>query len=385
MSNGGDPWRDLIDGVLADVEEIADATLAAIHEALPVYRTIADEEMLASLRLSFTQIVTSARDRRLDLDDAQLEVLEAGGRHRAAAGIPADAMLLSWRVGFQTLVAHARTLGDRQGVEASLMLEFLQTLIAWSDRAMVIVSAAHHRAALAAARSEQEERADAVRGMLLGTLAPHEVAAAAAELGIDPQREYVAVRAAVPEGMTVAEVRRVIGFGETVGDTRGQTVLVDGDVAGFLPSVSSRAATVVIGVGDPAPLTAIDGSFRCAGRALETAQAFGLAGVQRVGDLGLLPSIVADRAVGHRLRQRYVAPVGGEVAASVRAWLAAGAHVERAAEGLYVHPNTLRYRLARFEELTGASLKDPVTQFEVWWALQFDAADVGAASKEVRT
>jgi len=30
----------------------------------------------------------------------------------------------------------------------------------------------------------------------------------------------------------------------------------------------------------------------------------------------------------------------------------------------------MRYRLGRFEELTGASLRDPVAAFEVWWALE---------------
>ena len=34
-------------------------------------------------------------------------------------------------------------------------------------------------------------------------------------------------------------------------------------------------------------------------------------------------------------------------------------HVERAAEQLFVHPNTLRYRIGRFEELTGANLRNP--------------------------
>ena len=45
-------------------------------------------------------------------------------------------------------------------------------------------------------------------------------------------------------------------------------------------------------------------------------------------------------------------------------------HVERTAERLFVHQNTVRYRLARFEELTGASLRDPKVAFEVWWALE---------------
>jgi DNA-binding PucR family transcriptional regulator len=49
--------------------------------------------------------------------------------------------------------------------------------------------------------------------------------------------------------------------------------------------------------------------------------------------------------------------------------------VETAAEQLHIHSNTLRYRLARFEELAGVSLRDPVVPFEVWWALQHASID----------
>ncbi|MER6259283.1 helix-turn-helix domain-containing protein, partial [Streptomyces sp900105245] len=44
-----------------------------------------------------------------------------------------------------------------------------------------------------------------------------------------------------------------------------------------------------------------------------------------------------------------------------------------AAEGLFVHPNTVRYRLRRIEELTGRSLTDPLT-----------VADLGAALYALR-
>jgi DNA-binding PucR family transcriptional regulator len=51
-------------------------------------------------------------------------------------------------------------------------------------------------------------------------------------------------------------------------------------------------------------------------------------------------------------------------------YLECGMHVERTAEKLVVHPNTVRYRIGRFEELTDASLRDVSVAGEVWWALQ---------------
>ena len=44
---------------------------------------------------------------------------------------------------------------------------------------------------------------------------------------------------------------------------------------------------------------------------------------------------------------------------SLRAFFDNAGDVPRAADALFLHPNTLRYRLRRMRELTGLNLKDP--------------------------
>jgi DNA-binding PucR family transcriptional regulator len=100
--------------------------------------------------------------------------------------------------------------------------------------------------------------------------------------------------------------------------------------------------------------------------------------VHDVASLGLRAAVAADRDVGEAFSARYLEPLGttgsaDELKASLREYFACGMHVERAAERLFVHQNTLRYRIGRFEELTGASLRDPTAAFEVWWALEREA------------
>ena len=60
-------------------------------------------------------------------------------------------------------------------------------------------------------------------------------------------------------------------------------------------------------------------------------------------------------------------PFGEEILETVRAWLAQGNSVQRAAEALRVHVNTVRYRLRRYEDLTLTSLDDVVG---ITWALE---------------
>lgn len=55
-------------------------------------------------------------------------------------------------------------------------------------------------------------------------------------------------------------------------------------------------------------------------------------------------------------------------------WFDAGSSAATTAQRLYVHPNTVRYRLRRVEELTGRSLSDPHT-----------VADLGAALLAARS
>ena len=107
-----------------------------------------------------------------------------------------------------------------------------------------------------------------------------------------------------------------------------------------------------------------------------------IASAHRTADLELATreqarraAVATDRAVGDALLRRYLEPLAGsqaEIAAGLRVLFESDMHVERAAEKLFVHPNTLRYRIGRFEEITGANLRSPRSALEVWWALQRD-------------
>jgi len=70
---------------------------------------------------------------------------------------------------------------------------------------------------------------------------------------------------------------------------------------------------------------------------------------------------------------QYDAAHAGELVPSVRVWLDHDRHTERAASALHIHANTLRYRVQRFEEITGRSLSSTASLAEVWLALRATA------------
>jgi DNA-binding PucR family transcriptional regulator len=79
-------------------------------------------------------------------------------------------------------------------------------------------------------------------------------------------------------------------------------------------------------------------------------------------------ALLAERALDGdplaraQLYDRVAVPLqsaGGEVLETVRAVLNSGRNLEASARSIFVHPNTVRYRLKRATDLTGLSATDP--------------------------
>jgi len=153
-------------------------------------------------------------------------------------------------------------------------------------------------------------------------------------------------------------------------------IALDRDLAGIALAPPVALEGITCGLGSPVRLAAVAESFAAASRALQTAVAFGEEGVFSLADLSIRPAILADEALGDAFEARHLEPlaglgrIGAELESSLRAWFDQGMRVDDAARALHVHSNTLRHRLRRFEEATGATLRDPRDLVELWWALE---------------
>jgi purine catabolism regulator len=61
---------------------------------------------------------------------------------------------------------------------------------------------------------------------------------------------------------------------------------------------------------------------------------------------------------------------GGDLLPTIRTWLEHDRQTGKAAQALHIHPNTLLYRVRRFEQITGRSLASTETLAETWLALR---------------
>jgi hypothetical protein len=178
----------------------------------------------------------------------------------------------------------------------------------------------------------------------------------------------VAVAVGRSPGGEVAAVLHVVHIAarrlgiEAIGGVHGDRLVV---VIGGAPDPVAASEQLLTGFGDgpvvvgpPVPsLDEATESARAAMAGFRAAPAWPDA-PRPVAATDLLPerALAGDGDARRSLRQEVYAPLarsGGELLATLDAFFAAGGVLEAAARALYVHPNTVRYRLKRVAEVTG--------------------------------
>ena len=238
----------------------------------------------------------------------------------------------------------------------------------------VAFSAARVYARAAESRGTWDARLEALMvDMLLRGDAPDEVASRAAALGWD-ERSPVAVAVGPSPGgdtpavlLTVHRLARRMGL-EVLGGVHGnRLVLVLGGAEDPLAASEKLLGgfgdgPVVVGPGVPTLDEATE-SARAALAGFRVAAAWPTA-PRPVSAADLLPerALAGDAEARRLLRHEIFGALvraGGELLETLDAFFASGGVLESAARALFVHPNTVRYRLRRVGDITGLSPSCP--------------------------
>ena len=354
----------LVGEIEAELDALVDAIVVRIRAEVPDFRRLPASTLAGAVRGNVSRALAALRDLRPPTRD-ELEGAAAVGRERAEQGLTVDAVLHAYRISISAVWSRFGELARERGTNVTSVLAFSETLWLWGDAVMEVVGQAHREVELQLAREEQQRRDAFVLAVLLGTIDATELSRESAGYGLDPEREYVAFRA-----------RTLDGGGPPRRLTAVLTTALDRDLVGLSSESAPVVPGVVVGVGPPARLAALPGAFAQASRALQTALAFGQEGTFSLADLSIRPAILSDEALGAAFTDRHLEPLaalgrlGTELEDTLRVFFEQDMRIEETAKALHVHPNTLRHRLRRFEEVTGTSLRRPVDLIELWWALE---------------
>jgi hypothetical protein len=301
-------------------------------------------------------------------DRGYLESCARWGVLRAEQGVPVDEAASVFRLYRQELNYRAAAVapGFSQAPKLVKLLKLSELAAEWLDVGLIAVLRAYPGGGGAGRRPDA---ADLLRSIVFRSA--HVEPGALERYGINPSRRFYAVRARPTlEVPPSALITYLCGEGE------GLAACLDGDVYGIVERLPHGEPPVPIGTSDEAVgLAWMSGAFAMAGRSHETQLVFGINGQSSLSSLGLYPSVLSDNEVGDVLLARYVEPfekmgaAGLSILHTVEVYLNTDCALAETAKQSYLHVNSVRYRLRRFEEVTGRSLRSTVTIAELWWAL----------------
>lgn len=362
---------ELVTSMEDELDGLTDRIVERIRDEIPDFRRLPVGALGHAVRGNVGRALTALRELRPPTGE-ELERAAAIGRERAEQGLSVDAVLHAYRISVTGVWSRFGELARARGADVASVLAFSETLWLWADAVMDVVAAAHREVELERTREEQQLRDAFVFAALFGTIDPTELRRDSAAYGLDPDRGYVPFRARASR--TAAVPSRHVALALSGED--GVAATLDHDLIGIAVRRPPPVGGVCAGIGPPSRLAELPAAFALAGRALQTALAFGEEGVFSLSDLSIRPAILIDAALGDAFVARYLEPLaalgrlGDELEATLRSWFDRDMRIEETAQALHVHPNTLRHRLRRFEEATDANLRSPADLAELWWALE---------------
>jgi putative transposase len=368
----------VLEAVIADMCAQQREVGRRLHEELPrqvpSYRGVPGELLDRIWARHFQRAVGVLRDGRVPPPQ---EIEEADvARDRVARGVPLGDLLRAFRRALGAIRDLFIAEANRHGLDVAVIVDRTRALWELTDAESLQIASVHREAEVAAALFDARRRADFLRGLLFATLSAAQVHSGAVVYGLHPSRTYHAIRARAASGSgpdTLAP--RLEGAARCHGRT-AMIAVVDDAIVGVVegrPEVGNLAVTA--GLGPRLALGEIHRSFRTAGRLLDAATAYGLRGVHDLGDLSWRVAVVAEPELTELLLDRHLRPLaaagefGALIEQSVRAYLDTGRQIGAVARKLHLHVNTVRYRLRRYQELTGFRLDSPDTLTEIGWAL----------------
>jgi len=370
---------------------VAEATVAAIVAEVPSYADAFTGPMGETIRgmvelalRAFLSLASGARggDPGTPLAPA-LEGAYALGRGEARSGRSMDALLSAYRVGARVAWRELADEGVALGLSAPVLVQFAELVFAYIDQ-LSASSVAGHADELAVSGRVRERYLDRLGRQLLTGEPEHVLLASAEQAGWPAPRTLTAVL--LPEsrahGLDPLGDTRTLRLTEDlpgIEDASGLAVLLVADADGparprLLRALRDRDAVV----GPARPWQHASSSYR---RVLHARALPRTASPVDTEELLVDLVLTADPEALADLRARALAPLADlrpvtahKLTQTLRAWLLHQGRRDEVAAELYVHPQTVRYRVGQLRELYGDRLHDPATVLALTVALGVEQA-----------
>lgn len=356
----------------AGMSGVAEQVVAAVISEVPSYRDPFQGEMGRNIEIAVKTALDGFLDlasRREGIDageqiEAVLDAAYALGRGEARSGRTMDALAQAYRVGARVSWREMSSAAVRGGLDAAMLARLAELVFAYIDE-LSDASVSGHAEELATSGRLRQRRLERLASRLVTGAPEADLVAAAERADWDPPTFLTAV--ALPDARyrplrSQLDTRALIVPEDAVPELDGGTTLA------LVPVGRGRGRTTMLRllvdaeavVGPPRPWAQVRASYL----RLVRAQRLGLGGdtEQHLARLvvGADPDAAAD------LRERVLLPLADlsetsreKLTETLRAWLLHQGRRDDVAAALFIHAQTVRYRMGQLRDLYGDQLLDP--------------------------
>ncbi|WP_405010052.1 PucR family transcriptional regulator [Kitasatospora sp. NBC_01539] len=355
-------------------EVFADRVLALIRSDVPGYAVMSDDDLRVSAH-RFMDILLGELSALRVPDGALRDMLGEYALERVARGVPLDVLAIGYQLGSREMLALIDEVAEEVGLPSGFLLAVHDSTWEFANEASSVFARVQHDLVLERAHFDAERRSAFARGVLGGAFTAERIHRDAHLFGLDLNLPHVALAARATSATAADAVRRVVASAVRVPADRLLLAQVGSSLGFILPKAPEDVARHLVAVGPPLPLDQLHHGFDEAVVALETAERFTMTGLVRLSDLGPRPLVRSAARTAAQLAARHLTALdeagrsSREIEQTTRAYLDCDQGVQETARRLAVHPNTVRYRVNRFQTLTGLDLRRTEDLVTAWWLL----------------
>ncbi len=351
--------------------------------------TVVTKEQVAESCAANVAFIFESLSRGPDVD---VSPAERTGTERAIAGVPLPAVMTAYRIGFRFVWEDTIAVARAAGIPTDAILDATARIFFAQETFTQAMANAYRQQLTTQIIEREEERSALVEALLAHRITDRQSLWEAADLlRLPTSGPYVVVAAELPAigrlGLPAIEnklsARDIRSAWRLLPDMQVGIVHLRGPrtAAGMdiLVEVLGDAATARVGISPTfRDLAETSDALRLA-RLAVTGKPSGASLVSLFDDTPLAVAAVSAPEVMAKIKTLVLSRLD-ELPAEERAilldtfgaWVEAGGSANDTAAKIYCHPNTVRHRLRRIEELTGRSLSRPRDLAELCLALEVE-------------
>lgn len=336
----------------------------------------AKDQTVQSAFANLRALVRELMPESIDLPAFDPAAFERIGAVRMRMGISIDTLMRSFNVWGQRAWSFFRAEADLEDPrEVAAFLSISQQIFRHVERATASMAKGYMREASSSWSDRELTRLALLEALVTGRIDPEQATHAGSRNLASGYAAIVTIRRVEHQGLrpthdVVKECSRLMGH--SVAGARALVGMHNGEMFVLWPNdafahageaLAQLARTfpeLAIGVGSPSDdLRGVGRSYEEAREAAAIAEALGLAAPTSFDDVRLERAVLGSaqlRDLGHRVLaplEEYERRRGAELIATLRAYVESGCNVAEAGKRVFVHPNTVVYRLKRVAEVSG--------------------------------